>query len=219
MKIFFRKKCGFLVILVFGLLFIFWNNVYLFHEPQIKRKVDDLNQTASLALIYSHWNELNRYASTAAASGGANSSSNAESLRSPSSLPLTNGTYQRHYFNLELSDRIGVDRALPDTRHANCKTRDFLTSPGRTTSVIITFHNEATSTLLRTITSVLKRTPANLLQEIIVIDDCSTTLEDNLDFLTRVPMVRFHRNFVREGTSAWRTPVETTWCSWIVTAR
>lgn len=104
MKIFFRKKCGFLVILVFGLLFIFWNNVYLFHEPQIKRKVDDLNQTASLALVYSNWNELSRHGAELV--GGSNTTS-----------PI-NGTYQRHYFNLELSDRIGVDRTLPDTRHA-----------------------------------------------------------------------------------------------------
>ncbi|KXJ76480.1 hypothetical protein RP20_CCG009596 [Aedes albopictus] len=196
MKIFFRKKCGFLVILVFGLLFIFWNNVYLFHEPQIKRKVEDLNQTASLARVYSSWNELSRRVAV----GGNASSNYAETVRSPLATPAsTNGTYQRHYFNLELSDRIGVDRALPDTRHANCHTREFLTSPGRTTSVIITFYNEATSTLLRTIASVLKRTPPELLQEIIVIDDCSTALEHDLDFLSRIPLIRFHRNFVREG--------------------
>lgn len=116
MKIFFRKKCGFLLILVFGLLFIFWNNVYLFHEPQIKRKVDDLNQTGSLALIYSNWNDLSRYA-TGIGRGGGNSSAGSSSS---SSVPVNNrsSTYQRHYFNVELSDRIGVDRELPDTRHA-----------------------------------------------------------------------------------------------------
>lgn len=107
MKIFFRKKCGFLLILVFGLLFIFWNNVYLFHEPQIKRKVD-LNHTGSLALIYSNWNELGRNAT-------GNSSSN---LAPSVSISNRSSIYQRHYFNVELSDRIGVDRALPDTRHA-----------------------------------------------------------------------------------------------------
>lgn len=68
--------------------------------------------------------------------------------------------------------------------------------------MIITFHNEATSTLLRTITSVLARTPADFLREIIVIDDASTVLEDELDFLQRVPLVRFHRNYVREGKSS-----------------
>ncbi|XP_054383224.1 polypeptide N-acetylgalactosaminyltransferase 6 isoform X3 [Pongo abelii] len=84
--------------------------------------------------------------------------------------------YKKHCFNAFASDRISLQRSLgPDTRPPECVDQKFRRCPPlATTSVIIVFHNEAWSTLLRTVYSVLHTTPAILLKEIILVDDAST---------------------------------------------
>ncbi len=56
---------------------------------------------------------------------------------------------------------------------SRCRSKKFDYRRLPTTSVIIAFYNEAWSTLLRTIHSVLETTPAILLKDIILIDDYS----------------------------------------------
>uniref|UniRef100_A0A4W6DAP3 Polypeptide N-acetylgalactosaminyltransferase n=1 Tax=Lates calcarifer TaxID=8187 RepID=A0A4W6DAP3_LATCA len=105
--------------------------------------------------------------------------------------------YREHAFNLQESDRLGSERAIRDTRHYRCASLNYDTDLPAT-SIIITFHNEARSTLLRTIKSVLMRSPPSLIQEIILIDDFSSDPED-CQLLSQIPKVRCLRNGRREG--------------------
>eukprot|EP00108_Taenia_solium_P007371 TsM_000734700 transcript=TsM_000734700 gene=TsM_000734700 len=79
-------------------------------------------------------------------------------------------------FDVVVSNLISVNRSLPDVRHPSCRGSEqvkMAEESGLNTSVIIVFHNEAWSTLLRTIHSVLNRSPPKLLQEVILVDDAS----------------------------------------------
>ncbi|XP_015679360.1 polypeptide N-acetylgalactosaminyltransferase 16 [Protobothrops mucrosquamatus] len=105
--------------------------------------------------------------------------------------------YRQHAFNQLESDKLSSDRPIRDTRHYRCASVHYTTDLPAT-SIIITFHNEARSTLLRTVKSVLNRTPANLIQEIILVDDFSLDPED-CQLLTRIPKVKCLRNGRREG--------------------
>ncbi|KAA8586512.1 hypothetical protein FQN60_000348, partial [Etheostoma spectabile] len=100
--------------------------------------------------------------------------------------------YRENGFNIYISDQISLNRSLPDIRHANnynsslksfgshiaradeasCKTKLYAEKLPNT-SIIIPFHNEGWSSLLRTVHSVLNRSPPQLIAEVILVDDFS----------------------------------------------
>lgn len=112
--------------------------------------------------------------------------------------------YHKHAFNVLISNRLGYHRDLPDTRDDKCRDMIYpLSLPAA--SVVICFFNEAFSALLRTVHSVLDRTPAYLLHEIILVDDSSelADLKEDLDSYVQQHKlqvkVKVVRNEKREG--------------------
>ncbi|KAI3413543.1 RICIN [Globodera pallida] len=83
-------------------------------------------------------------------------------------------TFGINQFNLMASDRMSLSRSLPDVRRWQCRTKQYPSVDDLpSTSVIIVFHNEAFSTLARTVSSVIIRSPPALIRELILVDDFS----------------------------------------------
>nr|XP_022307338.1 probable N-acetylgalactosaminyltransferase 9 isoform X2 [Crassostrea virginica] len=85
---------------------------------------------------------------------------------------LADSLFKKEAFNIIASDKIALDRSIPDVRDTRCHDVKY---PDRlpTASVIIIFHNEAWSPLLRTAHSVVNRSPPQYLHEVILLDDFS----------------------------------------------
>jgi Glycosyl transferase family 2 len=84
---------------------------------------------------------------------------------------------QEFKFNEFVSRLIPLDRQLRDMRQGTCKTAEYSKELPKA-SIILAFYNEPFSMVMRTIYSILKRSPPELIEEIILIDDCSDQGEE-----------------------------------------
>ncbi|XP_013396297.1 polypeptide N-acetylgalactosaminyltransferase 2-like [Lingula anatina] len=105
--------------------------------------------------------------------------------------------FSKHFFNINVCDKLPGDRVIPDTRNKKCQTLNY-SKDVPLVSIIITFHNEARCALFRTIKSVIDRTPSHLIKEIILVDDFSENVQDGRELL-KISKVVVLRNAEREG--------------------
>ncbi|PAA77692.1 hypothetical protein BOX15_Mlig026123g8 [Macrostomum lignano] len=95
--------------------------------------------------------------------------------KTPEERAEYNKAFHQHSFNAFLSDRLSLQRLVPDTRDPACQSKSYYANSqsydNLTASVIICFYNEAKSTLRRTLYSIFNRSPPHLLHEVIVLDD------------------------------------------------
>ncbi|KAF4095036.1 hypothetical protein G5714_024114 [Onychostoma macrolepis] len=81
--------------------------------------------------------------------------------------------FQEFGYNVFLSDRLPLNRTIPDTRNIRCAVKIY-PKDLPTISVILIYLNEALSVIKRAIRSIIDKTPARLLKEIILVDDYSS---------------------------------------------
>lgn len=105
-------------------------------------------------------------------------------------------------FNEYASDMISVHRSLPVMTDKECDEIKYDIEKLPDTSVILCFHNEAWSVLLRSVHSILERSPSHLIHEVILVDDYSDKdfLKQPLeDYMRQFPKVKILRLEKREG--------------------
>ncbi|XP_020502219.2 probable polypeptide N-acetylgalactosaminyltransferase 8 [Labrus bergylta] len=81
--------------------------------------------------------------------------------------------FQSYGYNAFLSDRLQPNRPIPDTRPKGCTEKKY-PEDLPSVSVILIYLNEALSIIKRAIRSIIDKTPARLLKEIILVDDHSS---------------------------------------------
>ncbi|XP_067907528.1 polypeptide N-acetylgalactosaminyltransferase 15-like [Heterodontus francisci] len=116
----------------------------------------------------------------------------------PAGRQLERQGLEKRGFNEAVSERISLHRRLPEVRHPLCLQQEYSQNLP-TASIIICFHNEAWSTLLRTVNSVMDTAPKKFLKEIILVDDLSNqghlkaALSEYISKLDGVKLIRSNK--------------------------
>ncbi|KAG5668767.1 hypothetical protein PVAND_016694 [Polypedilum vanderplanki] len=140
-----------------------------------------------------------------------NPGANGEAVILPSNLPpeikkkIDEG-YETYGFNAFVSSLISLNRDFPDIRSDYCKTKVYRKDLPKA-SVIIPFHDDDWSLLMRTVHSIIRYSPPELIEEIILVDDYSQRehLKDHLDeYVKKLPKVKVVRSHQRLGIVANR---------------
>ncbi|XP_051545761.1 polypeptide N-acetylgalactosaminyltransferase 18a isoform X2 [Myxocyprinus asiaticus] len=134
----------------------------------------------------------------------------------PESRKVALKKFQYYGYNSYLSDRLSLDRTIPDLRPDGCRNISYPSSLPQV-SIIFIFVNEALSVILRSVHSVIRRTPSHLLKEIILVDDNSSNAElrENLQRFVEetnqqhpdfIKLVRHDKQegLIRSRVSGWR---------------
>ncbi|KAL0968523.1 hypothetical protein UPYG_G00267970 [Umbra pygmaea] len=125
--------------------------------------------------------------------------------------------FEKYGYNVFLSDRLPLNRELPDTRNPKCVDKKY-PKDLPSIAVVLIYLDEALSIIKRAVRSIIDRTPEHLLKEIILVDDKSSNddLKGDLDVYVKsieeqnpgLRMVRVKHNeslgLAQARISGWR---------------
>lgn len=132
-------------------------------------QTDKFEQIRQIIDLQDNWKDYEKIKSNGAQAKGLNIDE--KSLNAEEKQKYNDG-WAKYAFNNYASTLIPVNRSIPDIRLPSCKNQKYLDDLP-TTSVIMCFHNEAWTVLIRGVYSVINRSPPHLLKEIILVDDFS----------------------------------------------
>ncbi|KAI3382044.1 hypothetical protein SNEBB_005943 [Seison nebaliae] len=165
-----RRITSVVIFIVYALIAIFLYNIVLILQPS--NTVNHQNpKLVKRAALYNGKKRFN-YIPPETCLNCPGEMGHSVSLQESEKVNLT-AIQKKEFFNLIASDKVSLWRDVRDARPTECKNLHYDVSQLPTISVVLIFKNERWSPLLRTVYSIMNRTPLNLLKEIVLIDDDS----------------------------------------------